>query len=63
MKIYMKTSDMRVVIQKKEENFCCLVPKISLGEVGPGNFLDFRPAGWSEMAFMATHLSLCGKDK
>ena len=34
-----------------------------LGGIGPGIFLDFGPAGWSEMAFMATHLSLCGKDK
>ena len=34
-----------------------------LGGIGTGIFLDFGPAGWSEMAFMATHLSLCGKDK
>ena len=34
-----------------------------LGGIGHGKFLDFEPAGWSEMAFIATHLSLCGKDK
>ena len=34
--------------------------KYQLGRIGPGNFLDFGPAGWSEMA---THLRLCGKDK
>ena len=28
----MKTSDMRVVIQRKQENFCCLVPQISWGD-------------------------------
>ena len=45
---------------------CCLVPKISedqLVKIGPGNFLVFGPAGLSEIAFMATHLSLCGKHK
>ena len=34
-----------------------------LGGIVPGKFLDLRPDGWSEMTFMATHLSLCGKDK
>ena len=33
------------------------------GGIGPENYLDFEPAGWSEMAFKATHLGLCGKDK
>ena len=42
------------------------MPKISedqLVKIDPGNFLDFGPAGLSEIAFMATHLSLCGKHK
>ena len=39
------------------------MPKISWRGIGSGNFLDVGPAGWSEMAFVAIHLSLCGKDK
>ena len=39
------------------------MPKISWRGIGPENVLDFGPAGWSETAFVATHLSLCGKDK
>ena len=48
---------------KKEEKFSVVYCRRSVGGIGPGNVLDFGPAGWSKMAFMATHLSLSGKDK